>query len=237
MANKNFTDTIRSKMYRTEKVEETKEEKNVPAVETHEDKNPVTEPFELPVAEIKTDDVKEKTSEELFKEAIEPYVGFSVIKSRKTNKITAIGLKKREDEGYIVSLIEKHSDALKDKSIDYAFLPKESLSIFFHDWEIKKMTVIPLEEGLSFAVKLDETVKKEKPLSEDASIDERLAAEGFVRDVDQLGECRKTSTFIPDDLLIYCSKRASSFKIFRGQQKWVICNLLARDRDSHPELR
>lgn len=237
MANKNFTDTIRSKMYRNEKTEETKEEKNVPSPETHEDKNPITEQFDLPVAEMKNEEKTGKTLEELFHEAIDSYIGFSVIKSRKTNKITAIGLKRKEDESYITSLIEKHSDAFRDKSIDYAYLPKESLSIFLHDWEVKKMAIIPLEEGLSFAVKLDETVKKEKPLNEDASIDERLAAEGFVRDVDQLGECRKTSTFIPDDLLIYCSKRASSFRIFRGQQKWVICNLLARDREAHPELK
>lgn len=236
MANKNFTDTIRSKMYRNEKTEETKEEKNIPSTETHEDKNPITEQFNLPVAEMKNEEKTEKTLEELFHEAIDSYIGFSVIKSRKTNKITAIGLKRKEDESYITSLIEKHSDALRDKSIDYAYLPKESLAIFLHDWEVKKMAIIPLEEGLSFAVKLDETVKKEKPLNEDASIDERLAAEGFVRDVDQLGECRKTSTFIPDDLLIYCSKRASSFRIFKGQQKWVICNLLAKDRAEHPEL-
>lgn len=231
MANKNFADTIRSKMYRAEKNEKTPEPE-VKSVEDIKDEGD----FSLPVADIVEEKKTEKSKDELYEEAVKPYAGFAVIKSRKTKKITAIGLKKNEDESYISTLIEKHTDALKDKNIDYAYLSKESLNIFRLEWEEGRLTIIPLEEGLSFAVKLDETVKKEKPVAVDDDIEARLAAEGFVRDVDQLGECRKTSTFIPDDLLIYCSKRASSFRVFRGQQKWVICNLLARDRQAHPEL-
>ena len=255
----NFADSIRSKFNSLGAVQEAAVEKDVTeaAVENEKkavavepvktEETPAPEPKEetvVPAEEPKKEETETKTEPEkandinFFDDAIAPNTeGFAVIKVRKTGNIIAVNLEKREEEEAILKLLENNTTALKKKKVDYAYLPKESLKIFRQEWEEKKLTIVSFPEGLSCVVKLDDTVKEAETAKTASDIDERLKEEGFLRDIEQLGEPRRTSTVLPDDLIQYCSRRASTFKIYRGPQRWLITNLLYADREKHPELK
>ena len=194
---------------------------------------PVEEPAETAAESEKPEENTEAVDKNLFDEAVQDYEGFGVIKNRKTGKLTAIGLKKAEDEKYITALL-KDKAAIKDKFVDYAYLSKESLAIFRYEYESNRMAIESLDKGLITVVGLDEQVKADNEhYDKYEDIDAKLERAGFLRDIDQLGEPRKTSTYLPDEYIQYCSKRASEFKIYKGPVRWVLTNLLRKDILEH----
>ena len=168
-----------------------------------------------------------KPAEKSFEDITSPYKeGFYIIRKRGDDDIIAVGLEKKlnEDEDYILKNI-KSTNAFKNEEIDYTLLPQNCIDIFRKEWARGELQVYNTKDGLDAIVNLDS-----KPVDD---IDAMLKKEGFVRDIEQFGECRKTSVVLPVKFIRYCTKRGEGYKIWKGSGRWFLTNLVYKDISLH----
>lgn len=262
MAKKNFTDSIRSSFRSAispssepkdevtnqepskEKIEKA-EKTEAPIVEATEIKGNVEKIAEVEsvISEKKEEKEADSTSapkeentakapepvnaleEKTFEDEIEAYNGgFYVIKTSASNKAFAIGLENVENKNLVEPLIVK---LIENKDVYYAYMTKDAFGLFKGDWKRKNVQILSLNEGLQIIVNINNILEEER---------KKESGDNFIKDIDSLGRTRKISTYIQDDLELYCRKRAASCGVYKGQLKFVICNLIIQDKEKHPEL-
>lgn len=168
----------------------------------------------------------ENTPKESFEDAVKPYNGgFYVIKTSVSDTTFAVGLETPENKSIVEPLVFK---IIENKDAYYSYLDKNAFSLFKGDYEKGKVKILSLNNGLQLIVGIDNVVKEER---------EKENNGGFVKNIDdQFTRIRKVSTYIPEEFEIYCRRRAAISGVYKGQIKFVICNLINKDREKHPDL-
>lgn len=168
----------------------------------------------------------ENTQKESFEDAVKPYAGgFYVIKTNASDTTFAVGLESVENKNVVEPLVFK---IIENKDAFYSYLDRNAFSLFKGDYEKGKVKILSLNNGLQLIVGIDNVIKEER---------EKEINGGFIKNIDeQYGRIRKVSTYIPEEFEIYCRRRAALSGVYKGQIKFVICNLINKDREKHLDL-
>ena len=166
------------------------------------------------------------TVKESFEDAVKPYNGgFYVIKTNASDTTFAVGLESVENKNGVEPLVLKITE---NKDAFYSYLDRNAFSLFKGDYEKGKVKILSLNNGLQLIVGIDNVIKEER---------EKEINGGFIKNIDeQYGRIRKVSTYIPEEFEIYCRRRAALSGVYKGQIKFVICNLINKDREKHLDL-
>lgn len=166
------------------------------------------------------------TVKESFEDAVKPYAGgFYVIKTNASDTTFAVGLESVENKNVVEPLVFK---IIENKDAFYSYLDRNAFSLFKGDYEKGKVKILSLNNGLQLIVGIDNVIKEER---------EKEINGGFIKNIDeQYGRIRKVSTYIPEEFEIYCRRRAALSGVYKGQIKFVICNLINKDREKHLDL-
>ena len=166
------------------------------------------------------------TVKESFEDAVKPYNGgFYVIKTNASDTTFAVGLESVENKNVVEPLVFK---IIENKDAFYSYLDRNAFSLFKGDYEKGKVKILSLNNGLQLIVGIDNVIKEER---------EKEINGGFIKNIDeQYGRIRKVSTYIPEEFEIYCRRRAALSGVYKGQIKFVICNLINKDREKHLDL-
>lgn len=166
------------------------------------------------------------TVKESFEDVIRPYAGgFYVIKTNASDTTFAVGLESVENKNVVEPLVFK---IIENKDAFYSYLDRDAFSLFKGDYEKGKVKILSLNNGLQLIVGIDNVIKEER---------EKELNGGFIKNIDeQYGRIRKVSTYIPEEFEIYCRRRAALSGVYKGQIKFVICNLINKDREKHLDL-
>ena len=168
----------------------------------------------------------ENTQKESFEDAVKTYNGgFYVIKTNASDTTFAVGLESVENKNVVEPLVFK---IIENKDAFYSYLDRNAFSLFKGDYEKGKVKILSLNNGLQLIVGIDNVIKEER---------EKEINGGFIKNIDeQYGRIRKVSTYIPEEFEIYCRRRAALSGVYKGQIKFVICNLINKDREKHLDL-
>ena len=166
------------------------------------------------------------TVKESFEDAVKPYAGgFYVIKTNASDTTFAVGLESVENKNVVEPLVFK---IIENKDAFYSYLDRNAFALFKGDYEKGKVKILSLNNGLQLIVGIDNVIKEER---------EKELNGGFIKNIDeQYGRIRKVSTYIPEEFEIYCRRRAALSGVYKGQIKFVICNLINKDREKHLDL-
>lgn len=166
------------------------------------------------------------TVKESFEDAVKPYAGgFYVIKTNASDTTFAVGLESVENKNVVEPLVFK---IIENKDAFYSYLDRNAFALFKGDYEKGKVKILSLNNGLQLIVGIDNVIKEER---------EKEINGGFIKNIDeQYGRIRKVSTYIPEEFEIYCRRRAALSGVYKGQIKFVICNLINKDREKHLDL-
>ena len=166
------------------------------------------------------------TVKESFEDAVKTYAGgFYVIKTNASDTTFAVGLESVENKNVVEPLVFK---IIENKDAFYSYLDRNAFSLFKGDYEKGKVKILSLNNGLQLIVGIDNVIKEER---------EKEINGGFIKNIDeQYGRIRKVSTYIPEEFEIYCRRRAALSGVYKGQIKFVICNLINKDREKHLDL-
>lgn len=198
----------------------------------------------VPKEEVKEEE-PEKTTEDLineikasipampikktFSEEVEEFESFYLIRSLITGKYLAVGLQSNEDRMVIEKMMSQHQGI---KEIRAGLIDKNSLGIFEPEWGSGKLEIKSLQQSFKKIVDLQTSIEKEK-----SEFNSTLDKEGFIMNIDELGEGQKLSTYLPEKLKQYCTVRANSLGVRKGEIKWLITNLVNKDKQNHPEIK